>query len=53
MKSVMIVGVKGSRRRLEQVLEQLLKIQGVKVVYVSWPANNEGGDRHEGGRSPK
>jgi hypothetical protein len=41
MKTAMIIGLEGSRRRLEQVLERLLKIEGVKVVYVSWPANNE------------
>jgi hypothetical protein len=50
MRSIMIVGLEGSRRRLEQVLRQLLKIKGVKVFYVSWPRNEEeGGDRREGG----
>jgi hypothetical protein len=50
MRTIMYIGVSGSRRTLEKLIQKLLKIKGVKVFYVSWPRNEEeGGDRREGG----
>jgi hypothetical protein len=43
MRSTMFIGLEGSRRRLEQVLEKLLRVKGIRVYYVSWPIKCEGG----------
>lgn len=42
MRAVMYVGVSGSRRTLEKLIQRLLRIKNIRVFYVSWSMNNEG-----------
>jgi len=48
MRTIMYIGVSGSRRTLEKLIQKLLKIKNIRIFYVSWPMNNEGGDRRGG-----